>query len=58
MKSKKKRILVVSAKWPYVSNSTDGGDSTLNEIIRSLAREYLLDLFCFRNDIDIQMVLV
>lgn len=54
MKSKKKRILVVSAKWPYVSNSTDGGDSTLNEIIRSLAREYLLDLFCFRNDIDIQ----
>lgn len=48
----KKRVLIVTAKWPYATSSTDGGDSTTKEIIHSLKNEYYLDMLCFRNDID------
>ncbi|SEA97021.1 Glycosyltransferase involved in cell wall bisynthesis [Pseudobutyrivibrio sp. ACV-2] len=48
----KKKVLFVTAKWPYITSSTDGGDSTTKEIIRSLKRDYVLDMLCFRNDID------
>lgn len=48
----KKRVLIVTAKWPYATSSTDGGDSTTKEIIHSLKDEYHLDMLCFRNDID------
>lgn len=46
-----KRVLLVTAKWPYVSSSTDGGDSTLFEVIQSVGKISKLDVFCFRDDI-------
>ncbi len=48
----KKKVLIVTAKWPYTTNSTDGGDSTIKEIIHSLKDDYFVELLCFRNDID------
>lgn len=47
-----KKVLIVTAKWPYVSQSTDGGDSTTKEIISSLSNKYIVDMLCFRNDIE------
>lgn len=46
-----KKVLFVTAKWPELTSSTDGGDSTTNEIIMSLRDNYNLDMLCFRNDI-------
>lgn len=51
----KKKVLIVTAKWPYTTKSTDGGDSTTKEIIRSLKDDYIVDMLCFRNDIDEQI---
>ena len=51
----KKKVLMVTAKWPYTTKSTDGGDSTTKEIIRSLKDDYIVDMLCFRNDIDEQI---
>lgn len=51
----KKKVLIVTAKWPYTTKSTDGGDSTTKEIIRSLKDDYSVDMLCFRNDIDEQI---
>ena len=51
----KKKVLIVTAKWPYTTKSTDGGDSTTKEIIHSLKGEYIVDMLCFRNDIDEKM---
>lgn len=48
----KKKVLLVTAKWPYTTKSTDGGDSTIKEIIHSLKDNYIVDMICFRNDID------
>lgn len=50
----KKKVLIVTAKWPYTTKSTDGGDLTTKEIIHSLKNDYNVDLLCFRNDIDEQ----
>lgn len=50
----KKKVLIVTAKWPYTTKSTDGGDSTTKEIIHSLEKDYNVDMLCFRNDIDEQ----
>ncbi len=46
----KKRVLLVTAKWPVFSPSTDGGDSTVREIIEAIGRECSIDLMCFRKD--------
>ena len=46
------KVLYVSSKWPYKSNSNDGGDSTINEIIRAVSPVCTLDLLCFRDDIN------
>ena len=51
----KKKVRIVTAKWPYTTKSTDGGDSTTKEIIRSLKDDYIVDMLCFRNDIDEQI---
>lgn len=51
----KKKVLIVTAKWPYTTKSTDGGDSATKEIIRSLKDDYIVDMLCFRNDIDEQI---
>lgn len=51
----KKKVLIVTAKWPYTTRSTDGGDSTTKEIIHSLKDDYIVDMLCFRNDIDEQI---
>ncbi len=48
----KRKVLVVTAKWPFTTKSTDGGDSTTKEIIHSLKSDYIVDLLCFRDDID------
>ena len=48
----KRKVLIITAKWPHTTNSTDGGDSTIKEIIHSLKDDYFVELFCFRNDID------
>lgn len=53
----KKKVLIVTAKWPYTTNSTDGGDSTTKEIIHSLKDDYFVELLCFRNDIDEQITI-
>lgn len=50
MELQKKKILIVTAKWPYVSDSTDGGDSTLSEIVEAVSNEYIVDVLCFRDD--------
>ena len=47
-----KKVLIVSAKWPYVTQSTDGGDSTTKEIISSLSNKFIVDMLCFRDDIE------
>ena len=46
-----KKVLFVTAKWPELTSSTDGGDSTTNEIIMSLRDNFNFDMLCFRNDI-------
>lgn len=51
MRLRKERVLIVTAKWPKVSNSTDGGDSTVEEIIHAFTRHYIVDVLCFRNDL-------
>lgn len=48
----KKKVLIVSAKWPSITKSTDGGDSTLKEIILSLKNHYCVDILSFRDDIE------
>ena len=48
----KRKVLIITAKWAHTTNSTDGGDSTIKEIIHSLKDDYFVELFCFRNDID------
>lgn len=48
----KKKVLIVTAKWPCTTKSTDGGDSTTKEIIHSLKNDYNVNMLCFRNDID------
>lgn len=50
MSEYKEKILIVTAKWPFESNSTDGGDATLKEILKAVQGEFTVDLFCFRND--------
>ena len=44
-----KRVLLVTAKWPLPSSSTDGGDSTVSEVISMLGRDCKLDMLCFRD---------
>lgn len=49
-------VLYVAAKWPGKSKSNDGGDTTINEFIESLSPFCNLDLLCFRDDIEQNIV--
>ena len=48
----RRRILIVSAKWPLPSGSTDGGDVVLRELIAALSPCADVDLLVFRDDVD------
>lgn len=49
---RKQKVLLVTAKWPEVTASNDGGDSTVREIISSIGASCMLDMLCFRDDLD------
>ena len=52
MLAHRKRILIVSAKWPLPSGSTDGGDIVLRELLSALSPCADVDLLVFRDDVD------
>lgn len=43
----KSRLLIVTSKWPDKTNSSDGGNSTVQELIDILEGEYIVDLLYF-----------
>ena len=45
--AKDKRILIVSSKWPGKTNSSDGGNSTVRELIEMLKDDYSIDILYF-----------
>ncbi len=46
-----KRVLLVTAKWPNPSDSIDGGDITISDLIQALGGDCQLDILCFRRSI-------
>lgn len=42
-----KQLLIVTSKWPGKTDSSDGGNSTVREIIDILHREYIIDILYF-----------
>lgn len=57
MSDRNRKVLLVSAKWPLPSASTDGGDITLSDVISELSGVFDLDLMVFRNDVSEDAVL-
>lgn len=54
-----KKILFVTSKHPFPSDSNDGGDATVSEFIRALGAYCQLDILCFREyDGDVKIPLV
>ena len=54
-----KKILFVTSKHPSPSDSRDGGDSTVSEMVRAFGSHCLLDVLCFREcDGDVKVPLV
>lgn len=51
MSARNRKVLLVSAKWPLPSASTDGGDITLSEVISDLDGAFDLHLMVFRDDV-------
>ncbi len=47
-----KRILYLTSKWLGSGDSRDGGDITVNEYVKALCRNSLLDVICFRNQVE------
>lgn len=44
-----KRILIVSSKWPGRTDSSDGGNSTVRELIDTLKDAYIIDIMYLGN---------
>lgn len=42
-----RRLLIVTSKWPGKTDSSDGGNSTVRELIDILNRQYLIDILYF-----------
>lgn len=42
-----KQLLIVTSKWPGKTDSSDGGNSTVREIIDMLHKEYVIDILYF-----------
>lgn len=54
-----KKILFVTSKHPFASDSKDGGDATVSEFIRTLGVHCQLDILCFRKcDSNVKIPLV
>ena len=54
-----KKILFVTSKHPFASDSKDGGDATVSEFIRALGAHCQLDILCFREcDSNVKIPLV
>ena len=54
-----KKILFVTSKHPFPSDSNDGGDATVSEFVRALGAHCQLDILCFREyDGDVKIPLV
>lgn len=54
-----KKVLFVTSKHPSPSDSRDGGDSTVSEMVCAFGSHCLLDILCFRKcDDDVKVPLV
>ena len=45
----KNRLLIVTSKWPGKTDSSDGGNSTVRELIDILNVQYIIDILYFGN---------